>query len=296
MSTIVSYIRLTKPTIISLVAITAVAAMAAEGSLFSDPVSMLLVLMAIVLAAGSANAFNQYLDRDIDAVMDRTKKKRPIPLGDIKPTRALLFALVLGVGSTLFLWWKANALAAIISVLTILFYVFVYTIWLKRRHYYNIVIGGAAGATAPLIAWAAARGELDIYPWILFGIIFMWTPPHFWALALALKDEYRAVKVPMLPVVFGDRRTRIEILLYTIVLLPIVLLPYFFHLAGVIYLVSAILLWVWYLKETIVMLRRQDKASYKKLFAVSIGYLFFLFLAVGLDGAYHFFMGKESYL
>jgi len=295
MSTIVSYIRLTKPTIISLVAITAVAAMAAEGSLFSDPVSMLLVLMAIVLAAGSANAFNQYLDRDIDAVMDRPKKKRPIPLGDINPKRALLFALVLGVGSTLFLWWKANALAAIISVLTILFYVFVYTIWLKRRHYYNIVIGGAAGATAPLIAWAAARGELDIYPWILFGIIFMWTPPHFWALALALKDEYRAVKVPMLPVVFGDRRTRIEILLYTIVLLPIVLLPYFFHLAGVIYLVSSILLWVWYLKETIVMLRRQDKASYKKLFAVSIGYLFFLFLAVGLDGAYNFFMGKESY-
>ncbi|MDB5038539.1 MAG: ctaB [Bacteriovoracaceae bacterium] len=292
MLSIRKYIQLTKPTIILLVAITGMMTMAAEGTLFTRPVSMLLCLLAIMLSAGSANAFNQFIDRDIDSIMDRTRKRRPLPLDHLTPARAFIFALILGVASNVYLWIKFTPLASLISVGTILFYIFVYTLWLKRRHYYNIVIGGAAGATAPLIASAAANGKISVIAWVGFLIIFIWTPPHFWALALAIKDEYAKVKIPMLPNVLGDKRTRFEILIYTVLLLPITLIPVIGSRAGWFYIVAAVLLWIWYMKGTIVQFKVATIASYKKLFYVSIGYLFFLFIAFGVDGAIRYWSGS----
>jgi len=286
------YHRLTKPSIVLLVVITGFAGMAADGSLFTEPLKMLAILVAISLSAGSANALNQFIDRDIDAVMERTKKKRPLPRLQVSPQEALVFGLVLGVISNLYIWWASNGIAAAISVATILFYIFVYTLWLKRRHHYNIVIGGAAGATAPLIASAAAFGTPSLISWFLFLIIFFWTPPHFWALALAIKDEYAKVKVPMLPNVLGDKRTRVEIFWYTVFLLPLTVAPFFLDLTGWIFLVAVLALWLWYMWETVFQLRLQSVTAYKKLFYVSIGYLFFLFIAAGLDGAVRHFYGS----
>jgi protoheme IX farnesyltransferase len=291
-SSVAHYIRLTKPTIIFLVAITAICTMAAEGSLFVRPIEMLFCLAAIILSAGSANAFNQFFDRDIDAVMERTRKRRPLPLQSLRPAHALLFAIILGVISNVYLWMKFNALTALISIGTILFYVIIYTLWLKRRHYYNIVIGGAAGATAPLIASAAYANDVSLIAWMGFILIFMWTPPHFWALALVIKDEYQKVSVPMLPVVRGDKRTRIEIMIYTITLLPISLFPFFYKKeVGLFYAASAVILWVLYMEQTFRQLKARSKASYKKLFFFSILYLFLLFLALAVDGALRYFGG-----
>lgn len=286
------YVQLTKPTIILLVAITGICTMAAEGSLFIRPLEMLSCLGAIILSAGSANAFNQFIDRDIDAVMDRTKRRRPLPLEHLSPTNAFIFALVLGVISNYYLWTQFTPLAAMISIGTILFYVLVYTLWLKRRHHYNIVIGGAAGATAPLIASAAYFGELSLVAWIGFLIIFTWTPPHFWALALAIKDEYEKVKIPMLPNVRGDKRTRREIIFYTTVLLPVSLIPYFYKQeVGLFFAASAIILWIFYMEQTFRQLKVASKQSYKKLFVFSILYLFALFLALAVDGAVRYWSG-----
>jgi len=243
--------------------------------LFSSPVAMILVLIAIVMAAGSANAFNQLIDEDIDSVMERTKSKRPLPLKDLNSTNVFIFALSLGIVSTAYLWWAAHPMAASLSLATILFYTIVYTMWLKRRYYYNIVIGGAAGAAAPIIASAAVYGQPSLYAWIMFAIIFMWTPPHFWALALAIKDEYAEVNVPMLPNVKGDQRTKFEIILYTISLLPLTIAPFVLKLAGPFYLISSLLLWAWYMKETSKRLPQGTKAAYKKTF-LCLYYLSFL--------------------
>jgi protoheme IX farnesyltransferase len=280
------YIQLTKPTIVVLVAVTGLATMAAEGHLFREPLDMLLVLAAIILSAGSANSLNQYIDRDIDALMDRTARKRPLPRQQLSPYQALGFGLFLGIVSNAYLWLAAHWLAAVISVATILFYTLVYTIWLKRRYYYNIVIGGAAGATAPLIASAAATGETSALSWIFFALIFFWTPPHFWALALAIKDQYEKVKVPMLPNVLGDKRTKWEIVLYTIFLLPLSLLPMYLGLLGRFYALAAVGLWVWYMIATYKNLKENTKPAFMKLFAVSIFYLFLLFIAAAIDGAF----------
>lgn len=289
MSTIAKYLNLTKPTIVLLVAITGIAQMAADGSLFESPLKMLMILFVIVVAAGAANSLNQFIDRDIDAIMERTKKRRPLPLEQVSPTQALTFGIILALLSTFYLWFKANPLAAMISLSTILFYVFIYTLWLKRSHYYNIVIGGAAGATAPLIASAAATGKIGPLAWILFWIIFTWTPPHFWALALAIKDEYAKVKIPMLPNVLGDQRTRTEIFLYTIALLPLTVAPYFMKLSTLFFLGAALALWVWYMRETVIRLKQKTIPAYRRLFFISIGYLFFLFIAIGIDGILRYF-------
>ncbi len=285
-----SYLQLTKPTIILLVVITGFSTMAAEGSLFQNPLFMTVVLLAIALSAASANAFNQFIDRDIDAVMERTKRRRPLPLQTVRPLHAFIFALIVGAITNLYLYIYVNPVAAWISVATILFYVFIYTLWLKRRHYYNIVIGGAAGATAPLIASAAVNGRPSLLSWILFLIIFTWTPPHFWALALALKEEYQRVKIPMLPNVLGEKRTRTEIIIYTFLLLPLSIIPFFWNEAGMTYLGSAFMLWVWYWRETVMLLKSQ---KYKKLFWISIFYLFGLFIVLALDGAIRFWFWPE---
>lgn len=295
--TIGKYVQLTKPTIILLVGVTGLSALAAEGYLFERPIESILVLVAILLSAGSANAINQYIDRDIDSVMPRTKSRRPIVTGQIPAVHGLIFAVTIGVLANAYLWVFANPTSAMISTATILFYTFIYTLWLKRRYYYNIVIGGAAGAAGPIIASAAMAGAPSEYSWILFWIIFMWTPAHFWALALALKREYAAVKIPMLPNVLGDRRTKIEIWIYTISLLPLSVAPYFLKLADETYLVGSLLLWIWYTQQTAKRLGGlNEKASpesetqHKRLFLVSIVYLLLLFILVALDGVVRHFV------
>ncbi len=287
---VLPFIQLTKPSIILLVLVTSVAALAAQGFLFSNPLESFFIIGAIALAAGSANAFNQYFDRDIDQLMDRTKSRRPLPQGLLKPSSALTFAILLGAGSTAYLWMYWTPLSAIISAGTIFYYAFFYTLVLKRRHHYNIVIGGAAGATGPLIAWAAIENNLSLYSWLMFILIFMWTPPHFWALALAIKDEYKNVKVPMLPVTHGIKRTKVEIWLYTFSLLPISLVPWVMKDAGFFYLLAALVLWLWYLLESYRSLaKKSDRSNYLRLFGVSIFYLFFLFVAMMVDGALRFY-------
>ena len=278
-----AYFSLTKPTIVLLFVVTGAAAMVSEGSLLEQPGKFLLVLLAMAMTAGSANALNMYFDRDIDALMERTKHRRPIPLHKISPANAARFGLVTGALAIAFYLVATNWVAAFWCFFTIAFYVGVYTLWLKRRTPYNIVIGGAAGATAPLIGWAAATGHVSPLAWVLFLIVFLWTPPHFWALAIAIADDYKAANVPMLPVTHGERRTRLEILIYTVLLIPVTLLPYFMHTSGKIYLVSASLLDSFYLWKTVQLLRRKTKADAKKLFWVSILYLFLLFIALFAD-------------
>lgn len=278
-----AYFSLMKPTIVLLFLVTGFAAIVVEGSLLADPLKLLFVMIAMGLTAGSANALNMYFDRDIDSKMERTRRRRPIPLEKIGPNQAAIFGLVTGTIAIGYYLVATNWLAAFWSFFTIAFYVGIYTLWLKRRTPYNIVIGGAAGATAPLIGWAAATGETSLLAWVLFLVVFLWTPPHFWALAIAIQDEYRAAKVPMMPVTHGDRRTRIEIYAYTVLLVPITTLPFFLGSSGKVYLGAALGLGAFYLWQTVKLLRTKERKDSKKLFWVSIFYLFLLFGALFLD-------------
>ena len=278
-----AYFSLTKPTIVLLFVVTGFAAIVVEGSLLSQPLKLAFVLLAMALTAGSANALNMYFDRDIDALMDRTKRRRPIPLHKVDPKSAALFGLITGSIAIGFYGLATNWVAAFWSFFTIAFYVGIYTLWLKRRTPYNIVIGGAAGATAPLIGWAAATGHVSPLAWVLFLVVFLWTPPHFWALAIAIQDEYKAARVAMLPVTHGEKRTRLEILLYTVLLVPVTLIPYFLGKSGKFYLGSALVLGGYYLWQTVVLLRAGTREASKKLFWISILYLFLLFFALFAD-------------
>ncbi len=188
--TLSNYVSLTKPTIVTSYALTGATALVIEGSFLHQRLRFILVLLAIILTGASANGLNQYFERDIDAQMQRTKDRRPLPQGKIKPRRALIFSLLIGIIGVGYLAVDINWLSAAYALGTILFYSFFYTLWLKPRTPYNIVIGGAAGATAPLIAWSAGANTTPLAPWLLFLIIFMWTPPHFWALALCVKEQY----------------------------------------------------------------------------------------------------------
>jgi protoheme IX farnesyltransferase len=282
-SAITSYINLTKPTIVLLFTLTGLASMVIEGSLLATPLKFFIVLFCIAITAGSANSLNMYFDRDIDEIMKRTKRKRPLPLKTVTPNQALIFGLVLGaiaIGTLLFL---TNILTAFLGLATILFYVCFYTLYLKRRTPYNIVIGGAAGATAPLMGWAAGSGHISFLAWILFTIIFMWTPPHFWALALVVKEDYRDANVPMLPVVAGDKRTRLEILIYSLILIPLTLVPVLIRTGGVTYLISSILLGALFLRQVFKMMSLKTEKSAYAVFGYSIVYLLalFIFLIIG---------------
>jgi heme o synthase len=279
-----AYLNLMKPTIVALFLVTGFSAIVVEGSLLHDPLKLLLVMIAMGLTAGSANALNMVVDRDIDSQMERTRRRRPIPLKKIGVIPALTFGLVTGLVAVGYYAWAVNLVAAFWSFFTIAFYVGIYTLWLKRRTPYNIVIGGAAGSTAPLIGWAAATGEVSSLAWVLFLIVFLWTPPHFWALAIAIQDEYKKVNVPMLPVTHGEKRTRLEIIIYTILLAPVAVAPWFMGKAGLLYLISAVLLSLFYLWQTIRLLKTGERKDAKKLFWVSIVYLFFLFIALLVDG------------
>jgi protoheme IX farnesyltransferase len=290
MSTAGDWLALLKPRVVVLVVFTGlVGLLVAPGHL--HPVLAFTAVLCIAVAAGAAGAINMWYDRDIDALMRRTAR-RPIPAGRIEPGEALGFGIALAVGSVLVLWLATNALAAAILALSIAFYVFVYTMWLKRRTPQNIVIGGAAGAFPPLIGWAAVTGSLDTLPVLLFVIVFLWTPPHFWSLALWASADYQRVGVPMLPVTAGARSTRRHILAYTLVLVAASLLPWAMHRAGAIYGAAAAALGAGFIVGAWLVLRdRQDAAGVslthdapaKKLFRFSLWYLFVLFAALAVD-------------
>ncbi len=284
------WISLLKPRVMTLVVFTGlIGLLVAPGHL--HPVLAFTAILCITIAAGACGAINMWYDRDIDAIMRRTRN-RPIPAGRIQPGGALAFGIVLAAGSVIVMGLATNLFAAFILTLSIGFYVFVYTIWLKRRTPQNIVIGGAAGAFPPLIGWVAVTGSLDVLPILLFAIIFIWTPPHFWSLALWASEDYKRANVPMLPVVAGARETRRQIFIYTVVLLPLSLVPVMIGFSGAIYGVVAGALGLIFLFHVYATLTdRQDAqgnslskdAPAKAAFKYSIIYLFALFGALAVD-------------
>jgi heme o synthase len=284
------WLALLKPRVLTLVVFTgAIGMLVAPGHL--NPVLAFTAILCIAVAAGACGAINMWYDRDIDAVMRRTRN-RPIPAGRIEPGPALGFGVTLAVGSVILMGLALNIAAALILALSICFYVFVYTVWLKRRTPQNIVIGGAAGAFPPVIGWAAVTGSVDLLPLVLFGIVFIWTPPHFWSLSLWANDDYRRAGVPMLPVVAGAKETRRQILLYTLILVPLTLAPFFMGFSGLPYGIVAGLLGAVFLQRAYrVMTDRQDAggnsltgdAPAKAAFKYSVLYLFVLFGALAAD-------------
>ncbi len=280
--TFLAYLSLTKPRIISLLLITTVPAMMVAKHGMPSVWLILLTLAGGTLAAGGANTINCYLDRDIDGIMARTRK-RPLPAGSISPERALLFGVGLGVASFAILAAGVNLLSAELAMAALAFYVLVYTVWLKRSSVQNIVIGGAAGAMPPLVGWAAVRGSLDWPVLVLFGIIFLWTPPHFWALALRYRTDYAKAGVPMLPVVRGEAETNRQILLYSVLLAAasLALVP----VAGMgwLYLASASVLGAGFLWRSFRQWRESRPETSKALFMYSLLYLALLYVAMGLD-------------
>ena len=280
--TITAYFQLTKPSIISLLLITTLASMmvAAEG--FPPLPLVFFTLLGGALSAGAANTFNCYLDRDIDQLMGRTSR-RPIPSGVIRPRQALAFGFALAALSLLVLGLFANWLAAVLSLAGLLYYVLVYTCWLKRSTPSNIVIGGAAGAVPPLVGWAAVTGEVSLLAVYLFAIIFFWTPPHFWALALLIRREYERARIPMLPIVRGDAETRQQILFYSIFLVAFTLVVVAFRQMGVFYLTAALVLGGVFLYHAARLLREANALAARRLFRYSILYLALLFAAMVID-------------
>lgn len=280
--TTVAYLRLTKPRIIVLLLITTVPAMMLAQRGMPSPWLVLATLVGGAAAAGSANAINCYLDRDIDEVMRRTRS-RPLPAHQVSPDGALRFGYALGAISFFFLSITVNVLAASLALSAIAFYVFVYTLWLKRTTTQNIVIGGAAGAVPALVGWAAVTGTVGLPAWVLFAIVFVWTPPHFWALAMRYRGDYAAAGVPMLPVVRGEEETRRQILLYSLVLLGTTLLLYPVARMGPVYLATAIALGGVFVYQALRLWHERTPALAMSVFRFSIVYLTLLFAAVGAD-------------
>tara|TARA_B100001123_G_scaffold417104_1_gene519489 strand:- start:1127 stop:1948 length:822 start_codon:yes stop_codon:yes gene_type:complete len=243
-------------------------------------------LFAVALGSGAAGALNMWYESDLDSLMSRTCL-RPIPTGKLTKKQALAFGILSSLASIIFLYIFSNLIAAGILAITILFYVFVYTIWLKRKTPQNIVIGGAAGALPPIIGWAIATNGIALEPIILFLIIFIWTPSHFWALSLYKSEDYRKAKIPMLPITSGIRTTKYNIFVYSLILFPVALSPYFFNFSGLIYLLLALLLSSYYVFISFKLLIEKDSGAEKKLsaklFGYSILYLFTIFASILID-------------
>jgi heme o synthase len=279
---VAAYVALTKPRIIELLLVTTVPAMVLAEEGLPSLWLVAATLIGGTLAAGGANAINQYLDRDIDEVMRRTRR-RPLPSHTLPPSRALAFGIALGVAGFVWLAAFVNLLAAALATAGLLFYVFVYTLWLKRRSVQNIVVGGAAGAVPALVGWAAVTGRVGWPAVVLFVVVFLWTPPHFWALALRYEGDYAAAGIPMLPVVAGTRATIRQILLYAVatVAASLVLVP----VAGMgwVYLASAVTLGAWFLWAAVRVRTSSTLPAAMALFRWSISYLALLFLAVAVD-------------
>jgi heme o synthase len=279
---IAAYVALTKPRIIELLLVTTVPAMIVAQRGMPPVELILLTLIGGSLAAGGANAINCYVDRDIDQVMPRTRK-RPLPAHKIKPLKALVFGIVLGVGAFGFLWATVNLLSAALAIAALLFYVFVYTIGMKRSTPQNIVIGGAAGAVPVLVGWSAVTNTIELPALVLFGIIFYWTPPHFWALAMRYEREYARAGVPMMPVVYGRRETTRHILLYSLLMLAASLAFFGIARMGVIYLAAALVLNGAFIAWAVKLWRQPTSRRAWGLFRFSIYYLALLFGAMALD-------------
>ena len=286
-----NFYNLMKPRVMSLVVFTAFVGLVISNKQV-DFLTSALALFFVALGAGAAGALNMWYDSEIDAVMSRTCL-RPIPLGKISNSQALYFGISLSLISIVGLYLVSNILSASILSVTIGFYIFIYTIWLKRRSVQNIVIGGAAGAFPPVIGWAIANNSLSIEPIILFLIIFFWTPSHFWSLSLYKSEDYKKAKIPMLPVVSGVDFTKKNIFVYALILFPITILPFYFNFAGLVYLVPTIILGAFYIFLTFKLLRAKNKKNTekfsKKIFAFSILYLFLIFTLLLIESFIKFF-------
>ena len=276
-----------KPRVMSLVLFTCmVGLLIAPYSV--DLKTSLISLLAVAIGSGAAGALNMWYESDVDALMSRTCL-RPIPTGKVKRNQALYFGIILSIISVAMLYYSANTISAILLALTIGFYFFIYTIWLKRKTPQNIVIGGAAGALPPVIGWTIATGTITIEPIILFLIIFVWTPSHFWALSLYKSGDYKKAKIPMLPVIAGTKTTKTNILVYSFAMLPVVIAPYYFEFASLLYLVTALVMTIYYnylclelFKAKVIKL--SNKIA-RKVFIYSIFYLFFVYLILLIDNA-----------
>lgn len=279
-----SYYQLTKPRIILLLLITTAGGMwiAAQGQV--DPVLLIVTLISGAFAAGSANTINCLYDRDIDYIMERTRD-RPIPSGRVSPRDALIFAITLALASFTLLTTFANLLSACLAMSGIFFYVVIYTHWLKRHSTLNIVIGGAAGAIPPLVGWAAVTGDLSWAAWVLFALVFLWTPPHFWALAILIREDYAKVGVPMLPVVNGNEPTGRQIFYYTLSLIPVsLLLVYPLHVMGAIYAAIALLLGGIFVKKAWALMHNSSNLmEARSVFKYSILYMMLLCAGMAID-------------
>ena len=285
------YYELTKPRVVMLIVFTAIVGMFLAVPGWPGAGTLLFGTLGIGLAASSAAVFNHILDARIDIHMLRTRG-RPLPQGRVSERGALSFATLLGAISMLILWFVVNPLTAVLTFASLIGYAVVYTVFLKRATPQNIVIGGAAGAAPPVLGWTAVSGEVHSSALLLFLIIFVWTPPHFWALAIARKDEYAKVGIPMLPVTHGEAYTRVNILFYTILLVLITVVPYLTGMSGLIYLGSAVILDIAYLYYSIQMWRKpEDLELPMKSFKFSISYLGFLFAALLID---HYFLIQLS--
>jgi protoheme IX farnesyltransferase len=281
-STIRDYLGLTKPNVMSLLLFTTFTAMMMAAGGWPSPLLVWWTLLGGALASASSAAINMYLDRDIDALMTRTKK-RPIPSGRVEPRHALVFGIVLGAIAFAQLTLTVNLLAAALSTAGILYYVFIYTMWLKRLTPQNIVVGGAAGSIPPLVGWAAVTGHVGLTALLLFLIVFVWTPPHFWALALLKKEEYARVGIPMLPAVRGDAETKKQILIYTAALTAVTLAMVPLHLMGVVYLACALALDAIFLGFAVWVARTGSRRSEGLMYRYSMLYLALLFVAMVVD-------------
>ncbi|MFN7114256.1 MAG: heme o synthase [Alphaproteobacteria bacterium] len=287
---ICDFIALLKPRVMTLVVFSGVAGLVlapggigfAPGAL--HPFLALVAVFCIAVGAGAAGAINMWYERDIDAIMLRTRG-RPLPMGKIDPAEALGFGVVLTVLSVGLMGVALNWTAAFLLAFASFFYIFVYTVWLKRRTPQNIVIGGAAGAFPPMIGWAAHSGDVSVLSAALFMIIFMWTPPHFWALALYRNDDYKRAGVPMLPVVAGERATRLQMLLYTLLMTPFVAAPYLLGACGLVYAAGAAVLHAVFIAAALRVWRDTDHKSARAMFGYSIVYLFALFALMMADKA-----------
>jgi protoheme IX farnesyltransferase len=277
-----NYLELCKPKVVTLIVFTAVVGMLLAVPGVPPLDTLIYSTVGIALAASSAAAVNHFIDQKADAEMKRTQN-RPLPKGELSSKNVIIFAVILGVIGMALLIFMVNTLTAVLTFLSLIGYAVIYTVYLKKMTPQNIVIGGAAGAAPPLLGWCAMTGEIHPYALLLFLIIFVWTPPHFWALAIARREEYAKVEIPMLPVTHGPEFTRLHILLYTVLLLIVTLLPYLTGMSGLIYLAAAVPLGLGFIYFAILMMRRKDDRTAMQTFGYSIIYLMIMFAALLVD-------------
>ncbi len=274
-----------KPRVMSLVLFTCMVGLIISPSSISLT-NCIISLFAVAIGSGAAGALNMWYESDLDALMSRTCL-RPIPSGKIKKKQALYFGIILSIISTILLYFFSNLISSILMLFTISFYFFIYTIWLKRKTPQNIVIGGAAGALPPVIGWTIASGQISVEPIILFLIIFFWTPSHFWALSLYKAGDYKRAKIPMLPIIAGTQKTKLNIFLYSIVMMPFAIAPYFFNFAGFFFLLTSSIATIYYVYLCYKLYIEKDTTAAniisRKIFVYSIFYLFIIFFVLLID-------------